>query len=368
MFRLVRNHLRNSFSTVKETPVLFEYHNNAAKVILNKPKALNALDLEMIRILQKEINKWGSGQDVKLAIFKGAGDKAFCAGGDIKTLYESKTDSSKAGAPDAFFREEYTLDYTIANMKTIQVALLDGIVMGGGVGISVHAPIRVATETSTFAMPEAKIGLFTDVAGGYFLARLRNNLGYFLGLTGQRLKGHELVQCGIADYFVKRDKLSSLESDLIELSKNQQINVQDAKKVVEKYTEKVELKYPNEEFIKEHFGKATIHEIYDSLKNAAQSNEMASKLVKQMDSQSPMSMAIIHEQIKRGGNINLAENFKMDLRLATRFMEGRDFFEGVRCTLIDKKDNPKWEHKSLSEVKRSDVEKYFEKISKELVL
>ncbi len=97
----------------------------------------------------------------KLAIFKGSGDKAFCAGGDIKTLYESKTDSSKAGAPDAFFREEYTLDYTIANMKTVQVALLDGIVMGGGVGISVHAPIRVATEHATFAMPGIFFRLIT---------------------------------------------------------------------------------------------------------------------------------------------------------------------------------------------------------------
>lgn len=143
-------------------------------------------------------------------------------------------------------------------------------------------------------------------------------MGYFFGLTGQRLKGHELVQCGIADYFVKRDKLVSLESDLIELSKSEKVNIQDAKKIVEKYTDKVELKYANEDLIKEHFGKPTINEIYESLKNAAQTNEFAAKLVKQMDSQSPLSMAIIHEQIKRGGNLDLAENFKMDLRLGTR--------------------------------------------------
>lgn len=139
-----------------------------------------------------------------------------------------------------------------------------------------------------------------------------------MGLTGQRLKGHELVQCGIADYYVKRDKLSSLESDLIELSKNDKVNIQDAKKVVEKYTDKVELKYPNEDFIKSSFGKSTLNEIYESLKKSASSNEFAAKLIKQIDSQSPLSMAIIFEQIKRGGQLNLAENFKMDLRLATR--------------------------------------------------
>jgi enoyl-CoA hydratase/carnithine racemase len=261
-------------------------------------------------------------------MFSGAGGKAFCAGGDIKSLYDAKSDPSKTGVHDSFFREEYILDYSIAKMKAIQVAILDGIVMGGGVGISANAPIKIATENSVFAMPgnvfshiitclEAKIGLFTDVGGGYFLSRLRSNLGFFLGLTGQRLKGAELVQVGFAHYYVKKEKLVQLEAEIIEKT-NDNTKLDDVVKIVEKYQEKVELKYPNEEFIKQTFGKGSVQDIYKALKEASDKNEMAGKLVKQMDSQCPISMAVIHEQIKRGGKLDLAENFKMDFRIVQR--------------------------------------------------
>lgn len=140
-----------------------------------------------------------------MIVLSGEGGKAFCAGGDIKSLYYAKTAPSAEYPPSilkSFFAHEYTLDYRVATLKPILVALMDGIVMGGGVGISVHAPIRIATEKSMFAMPEAKIGLFTDVGGGYFLSRLKHNLGNYLGLTGYRLKGADLVHAGVADHFV----------------------------------------------------------------------------------------------------------------------------------------------------------------------
>jgi enoyl-CoA hydratase/carnithine racemase len=150
-------------------------------------------------------------------IIQGEGGKAFCAGGDVKSLYLAKTSPSEKNPPSIlteFFLREYILDYKLAIMKPVLVALMDGIVMGGGVGISVHAPIRIATETSTFAMPEAKLGLFTDVGGGYFLSRLKNNLGMFLGLTGYRLKGADLYHAGVADFFVQRESLKSLKEEI----------------------------------------------------------------------------------------------------------------------------------------------------------
>jgi enoyl-CoA hydratase/carnithine racemase len=155
---------------------------------------------------------------VACVVLQGEGGKAFCAGGDVKSLYLAKTAPSDKNPPSIlqkFFATEYVLDYKLANMSPVLVALMDGIVMGGGVGISVHAPVRIATENSLFAMPEAKLGLFTDVGGGYFLSRLSNNLGMFLGLTGYRLKGADLFHAGVADYYVNRENLASLKQDII---------------------------------------------------------------------------------------------------------------------------------------------------------
>lgn len=205
-------------------------------------------------------------------------------------------------------------------MKAIQIAILDGIVMGGGVGISANSPIKIATENSVFAMPEAKIGLFTDVGGGYFLSRLRNNLGFFLGLTGQRLKGPELVQVGFAHYYIKKEKLSQFEAEVIEKTNND-TKLDDIVKIVEKYNETIDQKYSNEEFINENFGKKSVQDIYNGLKEASVKNELAAKLVKQMDSQCPISMAVIFEQIKRGSKLSLAENFKMDFRIVNRLLK-----------------------------------------------
>jgi len=359
--KLVSNHLRASFSTTAEAPVLFQYNKKVGKVILNKPKALNALDLEMIRILKPEVELWNTTNNARVILFTGAGGKAFCAGGDIKSLYEAKKGGALAEIHDKFFREEYTLDLAIANMRPIQVALWDGIVMGGGVGISAHAPIKIATENAMFAMPEAKIGLFTDVAGGYFLSRLRSNLGYFLGLTGTRLKGQELVQTGLADYYIKREKLESLEKEIVDTTTSE-TKVEDLRNIVQKYQEPVEKKYNNEEFIKKAFGQGSVEKIIETLKNSTENKEFADKLVAAMNSQSPLSMKIIHEQIKRGADLDLRRNFQMDMRLVTRFMEGTDFFEGVRCTLVDKNDKPHWQYATLKDVPQQEVDSYFEKL------
>jgi 3-hydroxyisobutyryl-CoA hydrolase len=201
--------------------VLYNRRNpHVMEVILNHEKALNSLNLEMIQSLEKNADLWSKDSQLKAVLIRGQGQKAFCAGGDVKTLYEARTGKGEKGQNlqilDQFFREEYTCDYKMATMKPILIALWNGIVMGGGVGISIHAPFRIATEKSMFAMPEAKIGLFTDVSGGFFLSRLRHNLGLYLGLTSQRLKGKDLVKAGIANFYLPSERVPELEKRLFD--------------------------------------------------------------------------------------------------------------------------------------------------------
>lgn len=366
--RLVSNNLQAAFSTSHEPPALFEYHNKVCKVILNRPKALNAQNVEMIRLLQQELNKWNATDNTKVALFTGAGGKAFSVGGDIKFLYETREDPRADEMHDHIFREEYMLDHALSVMKPIQVAFWDGIVMGGGVGISVNAPVRIATEKSVFAMPEANIGLFTDCGAGYFFSRLRNNLGYFLGITAYRLKGDELFQTGLADYYIKSEKLKSLEKEIIDKT-NASTKVEDIKAIVQKYHEPVKNeKFVHEDFVKDIFGYETVDEIYKALKNTKQNREFADKLIATMDTHNPFSMKVIHEHIKRGAGLDLKENLRNDFRLSQRFMRGTDFFEGTRCVLVDRHDKPRWVYPTLEQVPREEVEKYFEKLPPNLEL
>jgi len=183
--------------------------------ILNRPKAYNALNLDMIRNIAPQLLAWEQSDICKVIIMKSNHPKAFCAGGDVKIVAEA----GQRKEPDAatFFKEEYALNYQIATLKTPLVVLIDGITMGGGVGLSVHAPFRVATEKTVFAMPETAIGLFPDVGGSFFLPRLDGELGTYLGLTGQTLKGQDVMRAGIATHYMPSERLSALEDRLSEL-------------------------------------------------------------------------------------------------------------------------------------------------------
>ena len=366
--KALSNNLRASFSTTSEAPVLYSYENKVCKALLNRPKALNAQNTEMIQVLQKEANKWKANNDTRVAIFAGAGGKAFSAGGDVKYLYQIRNEDHRKEIYDQIFRDEYTLDYDLAHMKTIQVVFWDGLVMGGGVGISVHAPIRIATENTVLAMPEGKIGLFTDCGAGYFYSRLRNNLGYFYGVTGHRLRGQEVVKAGLADCYVKSENLAGLEREIIEKT-DSKTTVEDLKKIVEKYHEPVVGKeLPYEDFVKDIFGHKTVYEIYEALKDTRENKEFANQTLAAMDAHSPFSMKIIHEHIKRGENLDLKGTLQNEMRLATRFMAGPEFFEGTRCTLVDRNDKPNWMYPTLKDVPRDEVVKYFEQLPPHLEL
>lgn len=205
-----------AFSTnVQTDKVKYENRSDHFSVInLNAPKNLNSIDLEMVNSMIYKLKEWHLNPSTapKAVLVQGVGGKAFCAGGDIKNLYDASIGKEDPRVKSEFFAREYLLDYSLTQMKPVQISLWNGIVMGGGVGISVHAPIRIATDNTVYAMPETGIGFFTDVGGSYFLSRVHSNISYglFLAITGFRLKARELVKWGVATHFVPGNRIEEM--------------------------------------------------------------------------------------------------------------------------------------------------------------
>ncbi|XP_026127229.1 3-hydroxyisobutyryl-CoA hydrolase, mitochondrial isoform X2 [Carassius auratus] len=339
--------------------VLFEKVGNAGVITLNRPKALNALNLTMIRHIYPQLKKWDKDSETDLVVIKGAGEKAFCAGGDIRAITEAgKTGDSLA---QDFFREEYILNNTIGTYPKPYVALIDGITMGGGVGLSVHGRFRVATEKTLFAMPETGIGLFPDVGGGYFLPRLQGKLGLFLALTGIRLKGRDVQRVGLATHFVQSDKIASLEKDLVDLKSPSNIDVA---QLLDSYQEQSSLDAEKPFVLQEQteaidrlFSAGSVEEIMENLKKDG--SAFALKQTETLSKMSPTSLKLTFRQIQEGARMSLQEVLVMEYRLSQACMRGHDFYEGVRAVLIDKDQSPKWNPSTLSEVSEQAIEECF---------
>ncbi|XP_061288801.1 3-hydroxyisobutyryl-CoA hydrolase, mitochondrial isoform X5 [Bos javanicus] len=312
---IILQHLKMSNHTDAAAEVLLERKGCAGVITLNRPRFLNTLTLGMIRQIYAQLKKWEQDPKTFLIIIKGAGEKAFCAGGDIRALSEARNTNQKM--LQDLFREEYILNNAIDSCQKPYIALIHGITMGGGVGVSVHGQFRVATEKSVFAMPETAIGLFPDVGGGYFLPRLQGKLGYFLALTGFRLKGRDVYTAGIATHFVDFEKLGMLEEDLLALKSPSKENIAD---VLETYHAKV------------------------------------------INKMSPTSLKITLRQLMEGSSKTLPEVLIMEYRLSQACMKGHDFHEGVRAVLIDKDQSPKWKPADLKEVTDEDLNDYFKSL------
>ncbi|KAK3736637.1 hypothetical protein QZH41_017024, partial [Actinostola sp. cb2023] len=318
--------------------VLLETKNNVGLITLNRPKALNALNLSMIRKIYPVLKAWDSDPEVGLVIIKATGDKAFCAGGDVRAIAEAGLRGEDLTKD--FFREEYILNYTIGTLQTPYVALIQGIIMGGGVGLSVHGHFRVATEKTLFAMPETAIGkmknasgfctrkrgLFPDVGGGHALPRLAGKLGTFLALTGQRLKGCDVKHAGLATHFVTLNKLPELESSLHSLP---DFKLRTVKAVLDDYDSKCSEEQSAKFVLEEHMDK--INSCFD--KNTME--EIMSAL--QLDGSDWANKQ--YETINK--------------------MENKDFFEGIRAVLVDKDNSPKWNPNTLEGVSDEKLDSYF---------
>ena len=287
-----------------------------------------------------------------LVIVKGAGEKAFCAGGDVRTVVEGTPSEGKE-----FFRNEYRMNELIGNFKKPYIAIIDGITMGGGVGLSVHGKYRVATERTLFAMPETAIGLFPDVGGGFFLPRMPGNLGTFLGLTGFRLKGRDVQKAGVATHYIESSKIEELENDLTKCKDSSDID-RTLYKFSSLFKDSTEFVLaPNLKQIEKAFSGETVEEILKNLHDDG--SEWAMNTLKLISKMSPGSLKITLRQLQLGKTMTLRECLQMEFRLATHCCIDSDFHEGVRALLIEKDQQPKWKHATVEKVTQDYVNKFF---------
>lgn len=307
--------------STEESDVLFRDIGDKGIIILNRPKALNSLNLSMVNKIYPVLQEWELKK--KLVIVKGAGEKAFCAGGDVKAIIEAGFRGDKQLGKD-FFRNEYKTNGLIGTYKIPYIAFINGIVMGGGVGLSVHGQYRIATEKTLFAMPETQIGLFPDVGGSYFLPRLTGKLGVYLALTGARLKGSDVLKAGIATHYIESKNIDDLEKSLLECKNEQDINTV-LLKFHKKDTKDFSLK-PVLDQINKCFAPQEIEEIIHLLK--ADKSKWAEETLKLLNKMSPTSMKVSLKELEFGKNMSLAECLKMEYNLAVNSLEKHDFYEG----------------------------------------
>lgn len=376
-------HHEGTSAAVPEASVQFDRDGHLGTVVLNRPKALNALNLEMVRALNAQFRgAWNSREKGVAAVWlSGAGGRAFCAGGDIKTLWEGRGSPAGLAEQAAFFSEEYAVDHLLAKDSALHrphVAVYDGTVMGGGVGISIHAAFRVATERTVFAMPETGIGFFPDVGGSFFLPRipLGPAFGLFLALTGHRITGADAVHAGLATHFVPSAGLAALREDAAEaLRKRTPRTRDDAVAALSLVLDRHAVPLPAFTITPSQLraiggacGRASVAEVAEALhasaREAADVSDAAflGKAAKTLDRASPTSLRVTFEQLRRGAALpSLAACLAMELRVALRFMHGRsaDFYEGVRAVIVDKDGKPAWEPSTVDGVSDAAVEAFF---------
>lgn len=348
-----------------EADVIFQSLGGKGIITLNRPKVLNALNLSMIRKIYPQMLEWEKDSSMKMVIVKAAGGKAFCAGGDIRAVVEAG--KIKDPLSENFFKEEYYLNHKIGNYKIPYVAFIDGITMGGGVGLSIHGMFRVATEKTLFAMPETGIGLFPDVGGSHFLSRLSGKLGLFLSLTGFRLKGRDVLKAGLATHFVEKNKLESLESALLDLKSPDRKTIaevlQDFQTQSKTDEDKDFVLDPHLEKINKLFGGETVEDIFIRLeKDGSEWSLNQLNLLKKM---SPTSLKITFRQLLEGASKDLAGCLNMEYRLGQHCLEDKDFYEGVRAVIIDKDQKPLWQPPSIQEVTDENINWYFSKLTED---
>lgn len=356
-------------------------------VHLDRPKALHAINLPMVQKIQQKLNRWAELDVVDVVILRSTGDRAFCAGGDIAQLWKDAKDPETRSKALEFFKQEYALNFALGSYPKPVIAMIKGITMGGGVGLSIHGSIRVACDSTVFAMPETSIGFFPDVGGGYFLPRLdewaqvgrgagHDALGMYVGLTGERIRGADNYWLGIATHYLEQKMIDDIEHDLstIFVSPRYAGNPVDLNRHLHEYLSDnrdltiAKCSLPID-LIYECFDRAaSVSEIQDRLSAKIESSiddkspetVWAKRALDQLKTASPTSLKVTFKLIKEGRKLDFAANFAREFRIASRMMESsHDFFEGVDAKVISKHNQPKWNPATLEEVSDAAVEAYF---------
>lgn len=343
--------------------ILFEEAGGWGIATLNAPERLNALSHEMCRRLGARLARWRDDPGVRAVLLKAApGSRAFCAGGDIRALYDLRRAGDTRGAM-AFFADEYLTDWRVARFPKPYVSLIDGAVMGGGVGISIHGSYRVATEKALFAMPECGIGLYPDVGATYLLPRLKGSMGLWAGLTGARLGQGDMLGLGLATHTVPSSALEQVEARL------RAVDWRDGPhEAVEAALDSVHAvpDAPTPAIDARH----EIHDLFDrdgveAIRTAlvAQGGDWATTQVEALDRNAPLSLKVTYRALTLGRRLDITHALRMEYALTRRFVETGAFLEGVRAQIIDKDRRPRWPHPALESVTDAEVNAMFEPAS-----
>ncbi|MCW5749879.1 MAG: enoyl-CoA hydratase/isomerase family protein [Alphaproteobacteria bacterium] len=338
-----------------EQEILFGRDGRLAHVLLNRPKALNALTHGMCLAFAAQLREWEGDDRIGAVLIRGAGGKAFCAGGDIRKLYEE----GRAGGayPYRFYGDEYRLNAHIKRFAKPYIAFMDGITMGGGVGFSVHGRRRIVTENTVFAMPETGIGLFPDVGGTHFLSRCPGGIGMYLALTGARMKAADCLHARVADAFVPAARLDELAAALARSALRGDVAEIDAMVATFAGDPGPSELARHRATIDQCFAGDSVEAILGNLERAG--TEFAADCARVIRTKSPTSCKIAFRQVRAGANLSMDECMRLEWRVVTRVIRGHDFYEGVRAVIIDKDQKPRWNPARFEDVSDAEIDRYF---------
>jgi len=332
--------------------ILFERRGAAGIITLNRPKALNAVTYAMVRALARQLDAWKNDSAVTRVVIAAAGERAFSAGGDIRALYELGRAGRQAEML-TFWRDEYPLNVAIKRYPKPYVALIDGIVMGGGVGVSIHGSHRIAGDRFQFAMPEVGIGFFPDVGATWFLPRMPGELGTWVGLTGDRLKTADAVAAGVATHHVRSDRFGDV---LDALCGNVSVDATIAAFAEPIGQGAMAARTPA---IDRLFAGDRVEDILGRLDAEATRDDWTAATAATIRTKSPTSLKVALAQMRRGRDWSFEDCMRCEFRIVSRIVYGHEFYEGVRAVIVDKDNAPRWTPPTLAEVGDAEVERYF---------
>ena len=346
--------------------VIFTEENGVGIITLNRPERLNALTYSMVQLINLNLNSWETNNNINCIIIEGAGDRSFCAGGDVVKL--RKEVLAEGGPPTnlsrSFFYDEYTLNFKISNYTKPFISLINGFTMGGGVGVSMHGSHVIGSEKTLFAMPETAIGLFPDVGGGWLLGQLDKGVGAWLSLVGAKIKAYDLLRLKLITHFVDSNKIKDLRELLISASPNTNEKTNSIiESVASKPDQSESVLVKNENVINEAFSYDKVEDIFKKCEEIiASGNEFLDDQFEELKHKSPTSLKISLKQIRAASTMSLKDELIMEYRMVQKCIEIGDFFEGVRAMLVDKDRKPDWTPSNIKDVDDIRVNKFFESL------
>lgn len=338
----------------RDMEIIVELIGKAGVITLNRSKALNAINVPMICTLTETLEQWQADNKVEFVIIQSNNPRSFCAGGDIRAVYRARLQDDFSFC-DTIFREEYQLNYMLSRYPKPYISLINGICMGGGMGVSVHGSHRIVTENAILAMPETGIGFFPDVGASYFLNQCPGEMGTFMGIVGEKINGADAIYANLATHYVSSAKLPELQHRLLNAESREE-----ALTIIETLKEKAPASTlaQYQDIIDRCFTGDTVEKI---MKNLESSNRPeTSRWLLTLDKRSPVSQKVSLELLRRNRGKSLRECLAVEFRLSQKFAHNYDFIEGVRALLVDKDNDPNWQPRYLSQVTQEMVDSYFE--------